>query len=84
MAKRVGLAEGTGFTKDTRCTVWVVPQDGFQCRVSRRMTQNEQCTKLFHVQRPEGTVVTYGHTVNLLPPLLPNRRNRGVVTDRWG
>ena len=49
----------TGFTKDTSCTVWVAPQDGFQYHVSRLMTQTGQWTKLFHVQPPEGAVVTY-------------------------
>ena len=49
----------TGITKSTRCAVWVIPNDGFRCRVSGAVTQNEQRHNRFRVWRPESAVVTY-------------------------
>ena len=49
----------TGITKSTRCTVWVIPNDGFRCRVSGAVTQNGQRHNRFRVWRPQSAVVTY-------------------------
>ena len=64
----------TRITKSTRCTVWVIPNDGFRCRVSGAVTQNEQRHNRFRVWRPESAVVTCREPLALTFTRSANRR----------